>query len=138
MTMHPATPSLQPHPPNTAPGSTTIADLGKFAETLETVYIATVEEGHMTKDFALLIGPDQAWLTTMGFLDKVNENLEKAMSAQTARTEIGGTSRPLSGPLGPLGAGFLLRLNQTRHIFRQARVHDHLKYCPIHHGKLGT
>ncbi len=56
------------------------ADLAKFAQTLETVCIATVESGAMTKDLALLIGPDQGWLTTMGFLDKINENLEAAMA----------------------------------------------------------
>jgi len=56
------------------------AELAKFAETIETVCVATVEGGDMTKDLALLIGPDQPWLTTMGFLDKVNENLGKAMA----------------------------------------------------------
>jgi isocitrate dehydrogenase len=54
--------------------------LAKFAETLETVCIATVEGGQMTKDLALLIGPDQPWLTTMGFLDAVDANLQKAMA----------------------------------------------------------
>jgi len=55
--------------------------LARFADTLEAVCIATVEEGHMTKDLALLVGPDQPWLTTTGFLDKVDENLKKAMAA---------------------------------------------------------
>ncbi|WP_099866883.1 NADP-dependent isocitrate dehydrogenase [Pararhizobium haloflavum] len=55
------------------------AELAKFAQTLETVCIQTVESGHMTKDLALLIGPDQPWLSTTGFLDKVDENLAKAM-----------------------------------------------------------
>ena len=55
------------------------AKLQGFAETLEKVCVDTVESGHMTKDLALLIGPDQAWLTTMGFLDKINTNLEKAL-----------------------------------------------------------
>ena len=55
------------------------AGLAKFAETLETVCVATVESGFMTKDLALLVGPDQKWLTTEGFLDKVDENLQKAM-----------------------------------------------------------
>ncbi|MCV6594879.1 MAG: NADP-dependent isocitrate dehydrogenase [Silicimonas sp.] len=50
-----------------------------FAETLERVIIETVESGHMTKDLALLVGPDQGWLTTMGFLDKIDENLQKAL-----------------------------------------------------------
>ena len=53
--------------------------LGKFALTLEKVCVDTVEAGHMTKDLALLVGPDQKWLSTTGFLDKVDENLKKAM-----------------------------------------------------------
>ncbi|SJZ53119.1 NADP-dependent isocitrate dehydrogenase [Consotaella salsifontis] len=57
------------------------ADLKAFSETLEKVCIDTVESGYMTKDLALLIGPDQAWLTTNGFLDKLDENLKKAMAA---------------------------------------------------------
>ncbi|MBO6725359.1 MAG: NADP-dependent isocitrate dehydrogenase [Rhizobiaceae bacterium] len=56
------------------------ADLKRFAETLEKVCISTVEDGSMTKDLALLIGPDQPWLSTTGFLDKVDENLQKAMA----------------------------------------------------------
>ena len=55
-------------------------DLAKFADTLEKVCVATVESGFMTKDLALLIGPDQPWLSTTGFLDKIDENLQKAMS----------------------------------------------------------
>jgi isocitrate dehydrogenase len=39
-----------------------------------------VEAGHMTKDLALLVGPDQSWLTTMGFLEKIDENLNKALN----------------------------------------------------------
>jgi len=54
--------------------------LAKFAATLERVCVETVEAGHMTKDLALLIGPDQPWLSTTGFLDKVDENLQKAMA----------------------------------------------------------
>ncbi len=54
--------------------------LAKFAHTLEEVCVATVEGGHMTKDLALLIGPDQPWLSTTGFLDKVEENLQQAMA----------------------------------------------------------
>ncbi|WP_062229119.1 NADP-dependent isocitrate dehydrogenase [Aureimonas frigidaquae] len=57
------------------------ADLKAFAETLERVCIQTVEAGHMTKDLALLIGPDQPWLSTTGFLDKIDENLKTAMAA---------------------------------------------------------
>ena len=56
------------------------ADLAKFARTLERVCIDTVEAGFMTKDLALLVGPDQRWLSTTGFLDKVDENLKQAMS----------------------------------------------------------
>ncbi|REC55489.1 NADP-dependent isocitrate dehydrogenase [Rhodosalinus sediminis] len=55
------------------------AELRHFAETLERVVVETVESGHMTKDLALLVGPDQGWLTTMGFLEKVDENLNKAL-----------------------------------------------------------
>jgi isocitrate dehydrogenase len=57
------------------------AELKKFADTLERITVDTVEAGSMTKDLALLIGPDQKWLTTTGFLDKVDENLKKAMAA---------------------------------------------------------
>ncbi|MBI1366898.1 MAG: NADP-dependent isocitrate dehydrogenase [Alphaproteobacteria bacterium] len=53
----------------------------RFAETLETTIIKTVEAGFMTKDLALLIGAEQRWLTTQGFLDKIDENFKKAMSA---------------------------------------------------------
>ena len=56
-------------------------DLKKFSETLEKVCVDTVESGFMTKDLALLVGPDQKWLSTTGFLDKVDENLKKAMDA---------------------------------------------------------
>ena len=56
------------------------AALAKFATTLEHVTVATVESGFMTKDLALLVGPDQKWLSTTGFLDKVDENLKKAMA----------------------------------------------------------
>jgi isocitrate dehydrogenase len=56
------------------------AELAKFANTLEKVCVDTVESGHMTKDLALLVGADQPWLSTTGFLDKVDENLQKAMT----------------------------------------------------------
>ncbi|MFO8125001.1 NADP-dependent isocitrate dehydrogenase [Yoonia sp.] len=55
------------------------AELMKFAETLEKVVVDTVESGFMTKDLALLVGPDQGWLTTEGFLEKIDENLSKAL-----------------------------------------------------------
>jgi isocitrate dehydrogenase len=51
----------------------------KFAETLERVCIETVESGKMTKDLALLIGPDQAWMTTEKFFEAIVENLEAEM-----------------------------------------------------------
>ncbi len=54
--------------------------LGKFATLLEEVCVSTVESGYMTKDLALLVGAEQNWLSTTGFLDKVSENLDKAMS----------------------------------------------------------
>ncbi|MBE0413949.1 NADP-dependent isocitrate dehydrogenase [Yoonia sp.] len=54
-------------------------ELMKFAETLEKVVVDTVESGFMTKDLALLVGPDQKWLTTEGFLEKIDENLNAAM-----------------------------------------------------------
>ncbi|ABS69790.1 NADP-dependent isocitrate dehydrogenase [Xanthobacter versatilis] len=56
-------------------------ELAKFAATLEKVCVDTVEEGYMTKDLALLVGADQKWLSTTGFLDKISENLTKAMAA---------------------------------------------------------
>ena len=57
------------------------AELARFASTLERVCIETVESGFMTKDLALLIGPDQPWLSTTAFLDKIDDNLKKAMAA---------------------------------------------------------
>ncbi len=56
------------------------AALRNFAETLEKVIVDTVESGFMTKDLALLVGPDQKWLTTEGFLEKIDENLAKALA----------------------------------------------------------
>ena len=54
--------------------------LKSFAETLEQVVLSTVENGSMTKDLALLVGPDQDWLTTTDFLEKINENLSRALN----------------------------------------------------------
>ncbi|EJF90110.1 MULTISPECIES: NADP-dependent isocitrate dehydrogenase [Bartonella] len=54
--------------------------LKNFAVTLEKVCVHTVEEGFMTKDLALLIGPEQKWLSTTGFLDKIDANLKKEMA----------------------------------------------------------
>ncbi|WP_431858597.1 NADP-dependent isocitrate dehydrogenase [Azospirillum sp.] len=56
-------------------------DVVKFAQTLERVCVETVESGYMTKDLAILIGPEQPWLTTKQFLDKLDENLQKKMAA---------------------------------------------------------
>jgi isocitrate dehydrogenase len=56
-------------------------DLARFALTLEKVCVSTVEQGFMTKDLALLVGADQKWLSTTGFLDKIAENLRQAMTA---------------------------------------------------------
>ncbi|MDE2580504.1 MAG: NADP-dependent isocitrate dehydrogenase, partial [Rhodospirillales bacterium] len=53
----------------------------RFAETLERICVETVESGFMTKDLAILIGPDQKWLNTQDFLGKLDENLNKAMAA---------------------------------------------------------
>ncbi|WP_088346244.1 MULTISPECIES: NADP-dependent isocitrate dehydrogenase [Rhodomicrobium] len=55
------------------------AELAKFAHTLEEVTVATIEAGFMTKDLALLVGDKQAWLSTEGFIAKIDENLQKAM-----------------------------------------------------------
>ncbi len=56
------------------------AALARFADTLEKVTVQAVEDGWMTKDLALLVGPDQKWLTTMGYLEKVDEYLDKALA----------------------------------------------------------
>jgi isocitrate dehydrogenase len=56
-------------------------ELARFAATLEKVCVDTVESGYMTKDLALLVGAEQKWLSTGGFLDKIDENLKKAMAA---------------------------------------------------------
>jgi isocitrate dehydrogenase len=54
-------------------------DVVNFAENLEKICIETVEDGHMTKDLALLIGPDQKWLNTQEFLDKIDSNMKASM-----------------------------------------------------------
>ncbi len=54
-------------------------ELAKFAQTLEEVVVNTIQSGFMTKDLALLVGDEQAWQSTTGFLDKIDENLQKAM-----------------------------------------------------------
>jgi len=55
-------------------------DVRAFAQTLEDTIIKTVESGQMTKDLALLVGPDQEWLTTEGFIEAVDKNFQKAMA----------------------------------------------------------
>jgi isocitrate dehydrogenase len=56
-------------------------ELARFASTLEKVTVGTVEQGFMTKDLAILVSADQKWLSTTAFLDKVSDNLTKAMAA---------------------------------------------------------
>ena len=56
------------------------SDLATFARTLEKVVVDTVESGFMTKDLAILIGPEAKSLSTEGYLDKVDENLKMAMA----------------------------------------------------------
>jgi isocitrate dehydrogenase len=60
------------------------AELLRFAETLEEVVVGTIESGFMTKDLALLVGADQSWLSMSGFLDKIGDNLRKAMADRAA------------------------------------------------------
>jgi isocitrate dehydrogenase len=57
------------------------AELARFSDILEKVCIDTVEAGFMTKDLALLVGADQKWLSTTGFLDKIDENLKARVAA---------------------------------------------------------
>jgi isocitrate dehydrogenase len=59
-------------------------ELACFAETLEEVVVATIEAAFMTKDLALLVGANQAWLSTSGFLDKIADNLRKALADRAA------------------------------------------------------
>jgi isocitrate dehydrogenase len=56
------------------------AALADFAQKLEQTVVSTIEGGQMTKDLALLVGPDQEWLSTIGFLEAIDTNLQKAMS----------------------------------------------------------
>jgi len=60
------------------------AELARFAHTLERVVVGTIEAGYMTKDLALLVGADQAWLSTTGFLDKIDERLRQTMADRVA------------------------------------------------------
>ena len=65
---------------SSAASSTTHAALGRFADTLEKVCVDTVQGGAMTKDLAILVGPDQAWMTTEQFFDTIVTNLETEMA----------------------------------------------------------
>jgi isocitrate dehydrogenase len=62
----------------------------RFSSTLEQVTVDTVESGFMTKDLALLVGDQQGWLTTEGFLDKVAENVAAAMGGGASAVQVGG------------------------------------------------
>src|SRR5215218_8800885 len=62
-------------------------EVTRFAETLEKVCVDTVEDGHMTKDLAILVGPDQPWMTTEQFFDKIVSNLDAVMASQQAPAE---------------------------------------------------
>ncbi len=64
-------------------------ELAKFAATLEKVCVDTVEAGYMTKDLALLVGAEQKWLSTTGFLDKISDNLRRAMEPAPAPQAAG-------------------------------------------------
>ena len=67
-------------------------EVTRFAETLERVCIETVEEGKMTKDLAILIGPEQSWMTTEQFFEAIRANLEKAMALTPPRRKRGSRS----------------------------------------------
>ena len=60
------------------------AELARFAKTLEKIVVGTIEAGFMTKDLALLVGADQTWLSTTGFLDKTDERLQQTMADRAA------------------------------------------------------
>ena len=78
--------------------------MAKFADTLEKVTVATIEEGKMTKDLSLLVGPDQQWLSTLGFLDAIDANLQKAVAASgESPIECGCAKVPVGGLCPPAG-----------------------------------
>ncbi len=62
-------------------------DVVRFAETLERVCVETVEGGQMTKDLAILVGPEQPWLTTEQFFEAIVKNLEAAMASALQESE---------------------------------------------------
>ena len=76
----------------------------RFAETLERVCVETVESGQMTKDLAILVGPEQAWMTTEQFFEAIVKNLEAAMATAAAPAGVGErtrsrlTPRPIKRP----------------------------------------
>src|SRR3546814_12113883 len=63
-------------------------EVTKFADDLEKICVATVESGKMTKDLALLNGPDQKWLTTEGFFEAIVEHLEKKTGRAACRERV--------------------------------------------------
>ena len=77
-------------------------DVVRFAETLERVCVETVEAGQMTKDLAILVGPEQPWMTTEQFFEAIRANLEAAMATagltSGERTRSRRTPRPISRP----------------------------------------
>ncbi len=82
--------------------------LAKFADTLEKVCVDTVEAGYMTKDLALLVGADQRWLSTTGFLDKVAENLDHGDGLKQGAHK----GRPYAN-VDPVGATLVVALFPT-------------------------
>ena len=68
-------------------------DVVRFAETLEKVCVDTVESGQMTKDLAILVGPDQPWMTTEQFFDAIVKNLESAMAGWQAQQAVSEPAR---------------------------------------------
>jgi hypothetical protein len=86
----------------------------RFASTLEKVTVQAVEDGWMTKDLALLVGPDQKWLTTMGYLEKVDEYLNKALAGLSGRVADRAGGKP---PARFASTGLRLR---RRWLHRQA------------------
>src|SRR3546814_14890526 len=62
-------------------------DVVRFAETLEKVCIQTVENGNMTKDLAILIGPDQPWMTTETFFETIRFHIETAMKSWAGKSQ---------------------------------------------------
>ena len=72
----------------------------RFAETLERVCIETVESGKMTKDLAILVGPDQSWMTTEQFFEAIRVNLEAAMAGSRCDRSTSGSGTLMTGSTG--------------------------------------